>query len=323
MDKVDLSFLQIEPSTKCNYTCGFCVGRHMPQKHIDFDVFKGVIESVEGLRHISIQGEGEPLLNPNFFHMVQFVKERHPGISISFITNGSMFTSRAIQQILSLGVARIMVSIESADPATFQTIRGGKLDKVKRGVTTLLDHKRKLGLERPVLGFALTLLKSTVKDIKGVVSLYNELGMDGGIAVQYLQRMDSYVSIYDQHMVNELLDNSDITVFEQYRDSDYEFSSLIERANSESNFYTSLFNSDTPGCPWLSNALYVNANGHASGCCQMKDAHRDGFGMFNLESRINILRQRSDMQKQLLLGVVPRGCENCAVAASVSEKANF
>jgi hypothetical protein len=59
-----LEYIQIEPTTRCNYTCGFCAGRHMEQQDLDFSIFKRMIDAIEDLKHL--------IRYTNDFHQQQF-----------------------------------------------------------------------------------------------------------------------------------------------------------------------------------------------------------------------------------------------------------
>jgi len=319
MKKLNLPYLQIEPSTVCNYTCGFCVGRHMAQRHITLDTFQQVLESIYGLKHISIQGEGEPLLNPQFFDMVKIVRLLHPDASVSFITNGSLFSAENVDHILSNRIARIMVSIESADSATFKEIRGGKLEKVTKGIRMLLKERSRQGLTSPVVGFAVTIMKRTMNDFKDIVSLYHDLELDGGIACQYLQQMEIYSNIYDNDMKTQMLSSSEISWFDELRSNSPEIKQLSRLADNDSNFYTNLLGSESEGCPWLENGLFVNTAGIATGCCQIKEAETRGFGILTEFTSEVVAAKRSEMQTQLISGLIPGGCANCPIAISVQD----
>ena len=133
---MSVALLQIEPTTRCNYTCGFCCGRHMPQKDTSFDTIRAAFESLPYLRHVEIQGEGEPLLHPRFLEMVRLARGRD--VEVSFITNGSLLAPGLVEELLDADVAKISVSIESADPEQFRSIRGGILEKVTRNLEHLM-----------------------------------------------------------------------------------------------------------------------------------------------------------------------------------------
>ena len=50
-------------------------------------------------------------------------------IKVSLISNGSLMSESTAEELVSLGIEKVSVSMESADPETFRQIRGGKLEK--------------------------------------------------------------------------------------------------------------------------------------------------------------------------------------------------
>lgn len=48
-------FLQIEPTTRCNYTCDFCVGRNMEQRDLSAADLERLLDGVEGLQPVKRQ----------------------------------------------------------------------------------------------------------------------------------------------------------------------------------------------------------------------------------------------------------------------------
>jgi hypothetical protein len=127
--------------------------------------------------------------------MVAWLRQR--SIKVSFISNGSLLSERHIASLLEAGVEKIRVSIESPDPDDFRRIRGGKLEKVIRNLEALMAARRAASLDRPVVGFSVTVLASTRKQLPAIYALYRRLGLDGGITLQPLQAMDSYARHYD------------------------------------------------------------------------------------------------------------------------------
>src|SRR5437016_4171167 len=124
MEALDAAFLQIEPTTKCNFTCGFCAGRHMPQANMEVERLEQIVSAVEGLRHVELQGEGEPMLHPRFFEMARIIRRMHPAAKISLITNGSLLNEENVARIIDIGFHKISVSIESPNHEAFAEIRG-------------------------------------------------------------------------------------------------------------------------------------------------------------------------------------------------------
>ena len=306
-----IQFLQIEPTTRCNFTCGFCCGRSMTQSDLDVEGFERALAQWPELRHIELQGEGEPLLHPRFFDMVELARAR--GIVISFITNGSLLDDAAIDRILSGGVEKISISLESADPATFRAIRGGKLEKVTANLRRLMAAKRARGLAHPLVGFSVTMLRSTKHHLDGILALYQQLGLDGGITTQPLQHMPGYTAGYRPEMTAELLDE---------READYRIvcfhrkvRPLSKRAWSEGGFYAHLMAGWRPAsrtCPWLERGTYVDRDGFVTACCMIKDRSQ-ALGRIG-DAPAQIEARRGEMRAQLARGEVPPACRGCELA---------
>ena len=196
-------FAQIEPTTRCNFTCGFCAGRFMRQGDLPYETFERFLAHNPRLRHVELQGEGEPLMHPRFFDMVAACRAR--GIRVSLISNGSFLGPEQVDRLIEAPVESIHISLESSDPEEFQAIRGGKFSKVLTGIRLLMERRREFGKVRPVVGFSVTVLKRTVGAMDGIVALYRELGLDGGISIQPLQDMDCYAKNYTEGILAELI----------------------------------------------------------------------------------------------------------------------
>lgn len=318
-----LCYLQIEPTTRCNYTCGFCAGRHLVQQDLELAAFTRLIDSLDDLAHVELQGEGEPLLHPDLFAMMRHLRARFPAVRISLITNGSLFTAENVAALLECRVDSIMVSLESADSDTFRAIRGGRLERVKRGIALLLERRRALGLERPLLGFAVTLLRQSCDGIGDIASLYRELGLDGGIMMQPLQKMEAYARYYDTVMAANLLQPDDVGRINRIIASDGGLRAALQRYRQIPNFYSELYArdpADPPTCPWLERGLFVSAGGQAASCCYIKHAEQDGFGPVDGNWQ-QMLDRRAAALEQLRAGNVPGQCSGCGLAARMRQYA--
>lgn len=309
-------YLQIEPTTRCNFTCGFCAGRHLEQQDLDYAAFRRFVDGLEDPAHVELQGEGEPLLHPSFFAMARYLRQRFPAVRISLITNGSLFTGEHIDELLACGVRSIMVSLESAQDAVFRAIRGGRLERVRRGIRQLLQRRQSLGAALPTVGLAVTLLRQTCAGVGGIATLYDELGLDGGIMMQPLQGMAVYARHYDAAMRANLLQPDDTARIRGIVARDDVLRAHLERYRRVPNFYSELYaspQSAEPTCPWLEQGLFVSASGHAASCCFVKHAQRDGFGPVDGDAA-RILALRADMLRRLREGDVPAQCRGCALA---------
>jgi MoaA/NifB/PqqE/SkfB family radical SAM enzyme len=315
--------LQVEPTTRCNFTCGFCAGRHLDQSDLPLAAFESLLDRLPDLRHLELQGEGEPLMHPDFFAMAARARAR--GIEVSTITNGSFFNAARIAQILAADVGSILVSIESADAQAFRAIRGGSLDKVTSGIRALVRAKRRAGRRRPRLGFAVTILADTQDQLAPIVDLYESLGMDGGVLVHFLSQMPVYSATYDAASAARVL--GPVQQALAWARSERVLRARGVFCGDEAHFWAVMLSRaerDRDGrggyrsCPWLDQGLFVDRNGQLAACPNVKDPSRFGWGRVNETEIASVLDQRRRARARLAAGDVPTACAGCFIAASVA-----
>ena len=219
--------------------------------------------------------------------------------------------------------SRIFVSLESADAATFQRIRGGKLERVRRGVASLIAERDARRLAAPVVGLAVTVLRTTVRQSTRALSdLYRELRLDGGIVVQPLQAMPVYSDLYPEGTRHEMLDQHDMKRFDEDVRANPAFIAALRQRAASPGFYERLYSSvDTQRhCPWLENAIYVATGGELVPCCHAKDYARDKLG--DVGSGLGAaLEARAAMRRELAEGRIPRSCTGCPIARGIVRNA--
>lgn len=309
-----VTHLQIEPTTRCNFTCGFCCGRSMTQTDLSLETFERALAAFPQLQQLDLQGEGEPLMNPHFFDMLRLARQK--GIAVSFITNGSLLSPDAVRQILDAGVEKVSVSMESADADSFRAIRGGKLEKVLAGIERLLAERAARSLDRPVVGVSVTVLKRTQGHLAGILALYRRLGLDGGVTLQPLQRMGGYTQTYTDDMLDQMLTDAEANeVWVQLR-SNREIRRIQADRASNAGFHDHLMSGWTPSqrrCPWLEKGVYVDRDGYATACCMVKD-RTQALGRLGVDSVDAILERRDTLRQTLRNGTIPSVCSGCELA---------
>jgi MoaA/NifB/PqqE/SkfB family radical SAM enzyme len=312
---VPTRFAQIEPTTRCNYTCGFCAGRSMRQGDLAWETFLRFLDQTPTLQHVELQGEGEPLMHPRFFEMVAECRRR--GIQVSLITNGSLLAQN-VDRLLDADIESIDVSMESADAADFQSIRGGKLSKVTEGLRLLMSRRRELGKARPVVGIAVTVLTRTLGAMANIVALYRELGLDGGVAIQPLQRMQGYTENYDAEMLAQLVPDD---AWRRYLQQQGPLLASVRRTGGARRFYQDLLDGWHPSygmCPWLDAGAYLTIDGEVRACAFLKHSE-DAFGNASTDSNEAIARKRSLLAGTLRTGQVPAPCAGCSLGTAAAE----
>lgn len=128
-------FIHIEISTQCNFNCFYCAGRGMAQKRMGLTKFKEVLGQIPPGNHtVCLQGEGEPLLHPDFWEMVSLVQQA--GQTPYTITNGSEIDAERI----AANLPSIGVSIDTLDKHEADRIGRKSLPRVLRNLDQLIER---------------------------------------------------------------------------------------------------------------------------------------------------------------------------------------
>ena len=316
----EVRFLQVEPTTRCNFSCGFCAGRRLPQQDMPLEAFDALLHLFSGLQHIELQGEGEPLVHPQFFTMVGAAKRLYAAARVSTITNGSLLSPTNVRSIVELGIDHLSVSMESTRPEVFWQLRRGHLETVLQGIRALLEARQAACSARPLIGLAVTVLRRTVTEVPDLLRLYDALGLDGGVILQPLQSMPGYVRYYDDAMRKELLSTADATELNRLLAQEPHLLEILRRPAKVLGFYQELYASaqgDGRACPWLLAGLFVAADGRMASCCFQKDAGTNDFGRIGQVTANEVLHKRGELAEALRLGHCPPGCHGCPVARKI------
>jgi Fe-coproporphyrin III synthase len=121
----------------CNLKCMTCSYRKPMPGELSFDEIKHLSVQLinAGLKHIVYSG-GEPLLRRDFPEICQLFSEK--GVKQTLLTNGLLLEKRIGE--LKNTFAEIIVSIDGADAATHNAIRGvNSFDIILNGIKNTLD----------------------------------------------------------------------------------------------------------------------------------------------------------------------------------------
>ena len=144
-------YLQIEPSSICNFRCVFCFetdktftdkkNGHMGT--MSLDLFKKVIDSAhKKVEFISIASRGEPLVCKDIDKMLEYTENKFLNLKIN--TNASLLNEKKIHSVLSGGVKTIVFSVDAADPKLYEKLRvNGKFEKTLSNIEMFNRIKNK------------------------------------------------------------------------------------------------------------------------------------------------------------------------------------
>ena len=138
---------QVETTSVCNLRCVFCPYDAMTRArhHMDIDRFRELLNRKENrhLSEIALHHFGEPFLQANFAEFVKFASDL--GISTVVSSNMTRLSPKMAHDVLAAGLSRLIVSIDAAEPETYEKLRvRGKLEDVEANLHRLLAVKNEL-----------------------------------------------------------------------------------------------------------------------------------------------------------------------------------
>ena len=140
-----LNYLRISITDRCNLACIYCVpaDRLRRLSHDDILRYEEILRLVEvgvglGISKVRVTG-GEPLVRKGACDFLADLS-RIPGISEVTLTTNGILLKDNITRIISAGIRRINISLDTLQRAKFRDITGDDLfDQVWAGITSASD----------------------------------------------------------------------------------------------------------------------------------------------------------------------------------------
>ena len=208
---------QIEITNKCNLDCNMCPRESLGVefKHMQLDLFKKIINRLNGVSLITLTGWGEPFMHPNIFDMIKICKGK--GFQVQLTTNGVFPRGSILKKIINSGLDSISFSIDSLNGksqfghensaaqkniVTLLETRNGHKPKVtlqstiqKNGggeIYSLIRWGASVGIDRVNLGrldqrFNAELPRPSREEEKDILIKANRLGRESGIEIDCIQ----------------------------------------------------------------------------------------------------------------------------------------
>jgi len=159
------TILQVETTNDCIMTCRICMRRHLnrPIGYMNFEEFKKL--PLQHFDEICLHGWGEPLLHPQIFDFIRYVKSL--GKKASLCTNG-ILVDKKLDEIFESGLDELSFGI--------YTLKGK--EKVLQNIEEVIKEKRRRG-RGPVVYLDVTIFRDSLEEIPEIVKFGIDVGVDG------------------------------------------------------------------------------------------------------------------------------------------------
>lgn len=189
--------LSIAVTDRCNLNCDMChahskhIGnfefKHSPTKDVDFNLFKNFVDKFNKALNITMIGSGEPLLNNDFYKMVEY-GTRVMKMRVSTNTNGMLLDGETIKKLLRSKLNHITISMNGNNEVEFNRMTGmgrESFKKILENITSLVSEKRKLN-SNITIGLNFIIDKENYKKIPLMIILGETLGVDSVNFINFL-----------------------------------------------------------------------------------------------------------------------------------------
>jgi MoaA/NifB/PqqE/SkfB family radical SAM enzyme len=192
-------YLQIEPSSICNYRCVFCFmtdssfnnkkNGHMGAMKLE--LFKDIVDQAEkNIEFISIASRGEPMACKDIDKMLKYCNGKFLNLKIN--TNASLLNEKKIHSILEGGVKTLVYSADAADKDLYAKLRvNGKLETVLKNIELFNNIKEKHYPKSKIITRVSGVKISEKQKIDDMLSLWKDL-VDQVAFVEYNPWENSY-----------------------------------------------------------------------------------------------------------------------------------
>ncbi|MBN1902568.1 radical SAM protein [Candidatus Sumerlaeota bacterium] len=162
----------------CDIHCPYCprqfYTKDIDSGFMDYDAFLKTVPYLEYGEEAYFFGLGEPFLHPRFFDFIS--QSLQTGIKTGTSTHGMSLKPEARKKILDLGLDELIISIDSADPNTFDMLRkGAKLDVVTSNILDIQKEKKRRNVSKPNIVIATAVSRHNVRGLADIMKLAKKL----------------------------------------------------------------------------------------------------------------------------------------------------
>lgn len=148
-------FLEIEPTTICNFRCICCEHTYWKEsaRNMSFEQFKKIFDDFGKPKWLGLTGIGSSYLNKDFHRMLGYAKSK--GTIVEVMDHFAHFKDgEQIKELLEIGPDFQFVSTYGASKSSFEKVCvGSDYNKIKENIKTFVKLKKQMKKRFPILNF--------------------------------------------------------------------------------------------------------------------------------------------------------------------------
>ncbi len=175
-------FLEIEPTTVCNFRCQICEHTYWkePSRNMSFNEFKKIFDDFGTPKWLGLTGIGSSYLNKDYHKMIKYAKSK--GTIIEIFDHFANFTyDNQIKELIEIGPDFQFVSIYGGTKKTSEFIsEGSNFDKTIKNLKRFVELKKQMNSKFPILNFHFIVTKQSEKELLQFIDLVEGLNTEIG-----------------------------------------------------------------------------------------------------------------------------------------------
>jgi MoaA/NifB/PqqE/SkfB family radical SAM enzyme len=175
-------FLEIEPTTICNFRCICCEHTYWkePSKNMNFQEFKKIMDDFGKPKWLGLTGIGSSYLNPEFHKMLRYAKSK--GTIIEVMDHFAHFKNdEQIRELIEIGPDIQFVSTYGASKKSFEKVCvGSNYDLIEKNIKTFVRLKKQMKKRFPILNFHYIITSESKEEIFKFIEFVNSLDTEVG-----------------------------------------------------------------------------------------------------------------------------------------------
>lgn len=185
-------YVSVAVTRRCNLHCVGCIF-HSPhvkspffhRDTLDFpvDLFRELCADLRavGTDEMILTGEGEPLLHPRIFDLIQIARDS--GLRSMMFTNGTLLNHERSKLLVESGLTLLKVSLWAGSPEAFHQNYPGTdsahFQTVVEGIVRLVETRRERRQKTPAVLVRHIVNQSNAKELASFIDLAAGTGSDG------------------------------------------------------------------------------------------------------------------------------------------------
>ncbi|WP_406826873.1 radical SAM protein [Pedobacter sp. KACC 23697] len=150
MSDVNKLVIDLEVTSRCNATCGFCPRSVMPdvKSFIAVSTVENLANNIKNgpQRLVVLCGIGESLLHPQIERIVEILTAANAYVAMT--SNGALMNENIFRQLVKAGLKSVNFSVNAATGSTHELVMGMKnFHKVKANIERALEIKEELNAD--------------------------------------------------------------------------------------------------------------------------------------------------------------------------------